>query len=71
MSGKTIDLAHEVRRLLKIFGIRLPESVNYGSLDGVVRPMIELGEVRAHAMLPLLNARLVLDQRFSWLDRRV
>ncbi|MBY5935710.1 IS110 family transposase [Tateyamaria omphalii] len=69
--SKTIDLANEVRGLLKIFGIRLPKTVQHGSFDGVVRPMIEMDDVLAHAMLPLLDARLVLYQHFLKLDRRV
>lgn len=69
--SKTIDLANEVRGLLKIFGIRLPKTVKHGSFDGVVRPMIEMDEVLGHAMLPLLDARLVLYQHFLELDRRV
>ena len=69
--SKTIDLADEVRGLLKIFGIRLPKCVKHGSFDGVVRPMIEMDEVLAHALLPLLDARLVLYQHFLELDRRV
>ncbi len=69
--SKTIDLANEVRGLLKIFGIRLPKTVKHGSFDGVVRPMIEIDEVLAHAMLPLLDARLVLYQHFLELDWRV
>jgi transposase len=35
---KTMDLANEVRGLLKIFGIRFPMTVKHGSFDGVVRP---------------------------------
>ncbi|MGJ8570220.1 MAG: IS110 family transposase [Hoeflea sp.] len=68
---KTIDLANEVRGLLKIFGIRLPKAVKHGSFDGIVRPMIEMDDVLAHAMVPLLDARLVLYQHFLELDRRV
>jgi len=69
--NKTIDLANEVRGLLKIFGIRLPKTVKHGSFDGVVRPMIEMDDVLAHAMIPLLDARLALYQHFLELDRRV
>ncbi len=69
--SKTIDLANEVRGLLKIFGIRLPKTVQHGSFDDVVRPMIEIDELLAHAMLPLLDARLVLYKYFLELDRRV
>jgi DNA (cytosine-5)-methyltransferase 1 len=62
--SKTIDLANEVRGLLKIFGIRLPKTVKHGSFDGIVRPMIEMDDVLAHALLPLLDARLVLYHHF-------
>ena len=68
---KTIDLANEVRGLLKIFGVRLPRTVTHGSFDGLVRPMIELDEVLAHAVIPLLDARAVLFQHYLELDRRV
>ena len=68
---KTMDLANEVRGLLKIFGVRLPKTVKHGSFDGVVRPLIEMDDVLAHAMIPLLDARVVLYQHFLELDRRV
>ncbi|QFT83140.1 Transposase IS116/IS110/IS902 family protein (plasmid) [Roseovarius sp. THAF27] len=67
---KTIDLANEVRGLLKIFGVRLPRTVKHGSFDALVRPMIELDEVLAHAVIPLLDARAVLFQNYLELDRR-
>lgn len=69
--NKTIDLANEVRGLLKICGIRLSKTVRHDSFDGVVRPMIEIDDVLAHALIPLLDARLVLYQHFLELDRRV
>ena len=31
--NKTIDLANEVRGLLKIFGLRMPKSVSHGNFD--------------------------------------
>ncbi|MEO9514328.1 MAG: IS110 family transposase [Paracoccaceae bacterium] len=68
---KTMDLANEVRGLLKIFGIRLPKTVKHGGFDGIVRPLIEMDDVLAHALVPLLDARLVLYQHFLELDRRV
>lgn len=68
---KTMDLANEVRGLLKIFGIRLPQTVKHGSFDDVVRPMIEIDDVLAHALVPLLDARVVLYQHYLELDRRV
>src|SRR6056297_1066003 len=66
---KTMDLANEVRGLLKIFGIRLPKTVKHGSFDGIVRPLIEMDEVLAHALVPLLDARVILYQHFLELDR--
>ncbi len=69
--NKTIDLANEVRGLLKIFGIRLPSSVDHGRFDSIVRPLIEIDDVLAHACLPLLDARAALYQQYLELDRRV
>ena len=69
--NKTIDLANEVRGLLKIFGLRLPKTVQHGSFDDIVRPLITADDVLAHAMLPLLDARLVIYKHFLDLDRRV
>ncbi|MGA9253187.1 MAG: transposase [Roseobacter sp.] len=68
---KTMDLANEVRGLLKIFGIRLAMTVKHGSFDGVVRPMIEMDDVLVHALVPLLDARMVLYEHLLELDRRV
>lgn len=68
---KPTDLANEVLGLLKIFSICLPMTVKHGSFDSVVRPLIEMDEVLANALVPLLDARLVLYQHFLELDRRV
>lgn len=68
---KTMDLANEVRGLLKIFGVRLPRTVKHGSFDGLVRPMIEMDDVLANAVIPLLDVRAVLFQHYLELDRRV
>jgi transposase len=46
-------------------------TVKHGSFDSVVRPLIEMDEVLANALVPLLDARLVLYQHFLELDRRV
>ena len=63
-----MDLANEVRGLLKIFGIRMPMTVKRGSFDGVVRPLIEMDDVLVHALEPLLDARVVLYQHFwNWI----
>jgi transposase len=50
---------------------RLPKTAKHGNFDGVVRPMIEMDDVLAHALVPLLDARVVLYQHFLELDRRV
>jgi transposase len=69
--NKTIDLANKVRGLLNIFGLRLPKSVSRGSFDDIVRPVIQMDDVLAHALLPLLDARIALYQHYLELDRRV
>uniref|UniRef100_UPI001D09D743 IS110 family transposase n=1 Tax=Roseobacter weihaiensis TaxID=2763262 RepID=UPI001D09D743 len=69
--NETIDLANEVRGLLKIFGLRLPKTVQHGSFDDAVRPLIEVDEVLAHAMLPLPDARRAIYKHYLALDRRV
>ena len=68
---KTMDLANEVRRLIKIFGVRLPRTVKHGAFDGLVRPMVEMDDILAHAIIPLLDSRVVLFQHYLELDRRV
>ncbi|MEY8120787.1 IS110 family transposase [Falsihalocynthiibacter sp. BN13B15] len=69
--------AHGVRSLLSTRKallkrpMNLAKTVKHGSFDGVVRPMIEMDDVLAHALVPLLDARVVLYQHFLELDRRV
>lgn len=69
--NKTIDLANEVRGLLKIFGLRLPKTVQHGSFDDLVRPLIAADEVLSQAMLPLLDARVAIYKNYLALDQRV
>jgi len=69
--GKCIDLENEVRGLFKIFGIKLPPPLGHGPYDARVRPLIEKDADLAHALLPLLDARLVLYRIYLELDRRV
>lgn len=69
--NKTIDLANEVRGLLKIFGLRLPKTVQHGSFADLVRPLIAADEVLSQAMLPLLDARVAIYKNYLALDRRV
>jgi len=67
---KCIDLENEIRGLFKIFGIKLPPKLGHGSFDKAVRAIIEADEKLSHALLPLLDARLMLYQTFRVLDNR-
>ena len=67
---KCVDLENEIRGLFKVFGIKLPPSLGHGSFDRAVRETIETDRALCHALLPLLDARLVLYQTFRELDNR-
>lgn len=67
---KCIDLENEIRGLFKIFGIKLPPKLGHGSFDKAVRAVIEADEKLSHALLPMLDARLVLYKTFRVLDNR-
>ena len=68
--NKCIDLENEVRGLFKVFGIKLPPKLGHGAFDKTVRPTIEADAALAHALLPLLEARLMLHRTFRELDNR-
>jgi len=68
--SKCIDLEQEIRGLFKIFGIKLPPKLGHGAFDTEVRDIIEADETLSHALLPMLDARLVLYQTFRVLDNR-
>jgi len=68
--SKCVDLENEVRGLFKIFGIKLPPKLGHGAFDAAVRDIIEVDATLSHALLPLLDARLVLYQTFRVLDNR-
>jgi len=67
---KCVDLENEIRGLFKIFGIKLPPKLGHGSFDHSVRETIENDRALCHALLPLLDARLVLYHTFPELDNR-
>ena len=67
---KCIDLENEIRGLFKIFGIKLPPKLGHGSFDKAVRAVIEADEKFSHALLPMLDARLVLYETFRVLENR-
>ena len=68
---KCVDLENEVRGLFKVFGLKLPSPLKHGAFDAGVRESIEADEPPSHALLPLLEARLVLYKTFLEMDRRV
>jgi len=68
--SKCVDLENEVRGLFKIFGLKLPPKLGHGAFDVTVRDIIEADEALSHALLPLLDARLVLYRTFRVLDNR-
>ena len=69
--SKCIDLENEIRGLFKVFGIKLPPRLGHGAFDKTVRPTIEADQALAHALVPLLEARLALYKSFRELDNRV
>ena len=68
--SKCIDLENEVRGLFKVFGIKLPPKLGHGSFDAAVRDIIETDATLSFALLPMLDARLVLYHCFRVLDNR-
>ncbi len=68
--SKCIDLENEIRGLFKVFGIKLPARLGHGAFDGKVRATIEADPALTHALLPVLDARLVLYRTFRELDNR-
>jgi transposase len=69
--SKCVDLELEVRGLFKVFGIKLPPRLSHSAFDGAVRITIEADAALAHALGPLLEARLALYKAFRELDNRV
>ena len=67
---KCVDLENEVRGLFKVFGIKLPPRLGHGAFDDTVRAPIEADAALANALLPLLEARLMLYKAFRELDNR-
>ena len=68
--NKCIDLENEVRGLFEVFGFKLPPKLGHGAFDATVRATIEADAALSQALLPLLDARLVLYRTFRELDNR-
>jgi transposase len=69
--SKCIDLENELRGLLKVFGVRLASKVPHGAFDATVHPLIKNDPMLARALLPMLEARLVLYRTYLKLDNEV
>lgn len=67
---KCIDLANEVRGPFRIFGLRLPPRVDQGSFYEQVRPLVEADPDLSRALLPMLDARVMLYKTYPELDLR-
>jgi len=68
---KCIDLENEIRGLIRLLGIKLPARLNHGAFDEHVRQAIEAYPLMADAVIPMLDARLVLYSTYLKLDSRV
>ena len=68
---KCVDLENELRGLLKIFGIRLASKVPHGAYDARLRPLLQAEPWLVRALLPMLDARLVLYRTYLKLDNEV
>jgi transposase len=71
MLKKCVDLENELRGLLKVFGIRLASKVPHRAYDARLRPLLQAPAWLARALLPLLDARLVLYRTYLKLDNEV
>ena len=60
----------DARGLFKVFGIKLPSKLGHSPFDHAVRETIKADPLLCHALLPLLDARLVLYHTFRELDNR-
>ena len=68
--SKCVDLENEIRGLVRLMGIRLPGPLKHGAFDALVRQSIESHVPLAEALIPLLDARLVLYKTYLKLDNQ-
>lgn len=68
---KCVDLENEIRGMIRLLGIKLPPTVKHGAYDEHLRQVIGKHIVLASALMPLLDARLVLYQTYLKLDSQV
>ncbi len=67
---KCIDLENELRGLIRLIGIKLPGTLKHGVFDQTVREAVEGHPTLAAALVPLLDARLVLYKTYLKLDNQ-
>jgi len=68
---KCVDLENEIRGLIRLIGVKLPGTLKHGIFDTTVRALIERNNTLASALIPLLDARLVLYKTYLKLDNQV
>jgi transposase len=66
---KCVDLENELRGLIRLIGLKLPGTLNHGVFDQTVRGSVEHPAL-AGALIPLLDARLVLYKTYLKLDNQ-
>jgi transposase len=67
---KCVDLENEIRGLIRLIGVKLPGTLKHGIFDDTVRETIEKDKTLASALIPLLDARLVLYKTYLKLDNQ-
>lgn len=67
---KCVDLENEIRGLIRLIGIKLPGTLKHGVFDVTVRELVERDKTLAQALIPLLDARLVLYKTYLKLDNQ-
>jgi len=67
---KCVDLENEIRGLIRIIGVKLPGTLKHGIYDVTVREIIDNNDILADALVPLLDARLVLYKTYLKLDNQ-
>ena len=68
--SKCIDLENEIRGLLKVFGVKLPPKLSHTAFDDQLRKIIATDPALTHALMPMLDARLMLFDCYRELDHR-
>jgi transposase len=68
---KCVDIENEIQGLIRLLGIRLPGTLYHGVYDATVRQAIEADASMVDALIPMLDARLVLYQIYLKLDNQV